>query len=131
MTFRPQLVVALLVGVLVAHTSAVAQTEADGYWPQWRGPLATGVAPDADPPTEWSESRNVRWRVAIPGHGSASPIVWNDKVFVLTAVPTGESGKSPMGFFARLRRRFMGGVGASDVQRFVILAIASAIAWSR
>ena len=35
-----------------ANMSAVAQTEADGYWPQWRGPLATGVAPDADPPTE-------------------------------------------------------------------------------
>ena len=39
-------------------------------WPQWRGPLATGVAPAANPPVEWSETEQVRWKVAIPGHGS-------------------------------------------------------------
>ncbi len=135
MTFRPQrLVVALTVGVLVASMGAVAQTGGGDYWPQWRGPLATGVAPDADPPTEWSESRNVRWKVTIPGHGSASPIVWNDKVFVLTAVPTGESGESPEGFIARFRSRFMGGVGAGAVQRFVTLAIdrrSGQVVWER
>jgi len=57
-------------------------------WHQWRGPEATGVAPHGDPPTEWSESKNIRWKVAIPGRGSASPIVWGDKVFVLTAIKT-------------------------------------------
>ena len=61
-------------------------------WGQWRGPLATGVAPQADPPVEWSESKNVRWKVEVPGRGSGSPVVWRDRVFLLTAIPAGTSG---------------------------------------
>ena len=92
----------LAVGVVFG----TAEDEDDRYWPQWRGPLATGVAPAADPPTEWSETRNVRWKVAIPGRGSASPVVWGDHVFVLTAIPAGTGETS----------------GSDDVHRFVILA---------
>ncbi|MCI0458255.1 MAG: PQQ-binding-like beta-propeller repeat protein [Gemmataceae bacterium] len=62
-------------------------------WPQWRGPLQNGVAPQADPPTEWSETKNVKWKVKIPGKGSATPVVWENKVFVLTAIPTGKRGE--------------------------------------
>ena len=43
----------------------------------------------ADPPTEWSETRNVRWKVEIPGRGSGTPVVWGDRIFVLSAVPQG------------------------------------------
>lgn len=57
-------------------------------WHQWRGPVATGVAPLGDPPIEWSQSKNIKWKVAIPGNGSASPIVWGDRIFVLTAIKT-------------------------------------------
>jgi outer membrane protein assembly factor BamB len=57
-------------------------------WHQWRGPLATGMAPKGDPPVKWDEKTNVRWKVAIPGKGSSTPIVWGDRVFVLTAVKT-------------------------------------------
>ena len=105
MTFRPQLLaVALSLGVLAANTPLVSMTEAQRYWPQWRGPAATGVAPEADPPTEWSEDLNVRWKVLLPGHGHSSPIVWEDTVFVLTAVPVdtpGDSSQSPVGWFRR------------------------------
>ena len=62
---------------------------ADRFWGQWRGPHATGVSRTATPPLEWSEGKNVRWKVEIPGRGSASPVVWGDRVFVLTAVPVG------------------------------------------
>src|SRR5204863_4723669 len=62
--------------------------EARRNWPQWRGPLANGVAPEADPPLEWSETKNVKWKVAIPGAASSTPVVWGDRVFVLTAVST-------------------------------------------
>jgi outer membrane protein assembly factor BamB len=61
-------------------------TAAERYWPQWRGPHATGASKHATPPTEWSETNNVRWKVELPGRGSASPIVWGDRVYVLTAV---------------------------------------------
>ena len=63
---------------------------AERYWGQWRGPEATGVARHADPPLTWSESENVAWKVEVPGRGSASPIVWGDRVFLLTAVPVGD-----------------------------------------
>jgi outer membrane protein assembly factor BamB len=57
-------------------------------WHQWRGPLATGVAPKGSPPAEWSADKNIKWKVPIPGRGSASPIVWGDRIFILTAVET-------------------------------------------
>lgn len=73
---------------------AKARDEADPgleNWGAWRGPLGTGVAPHANPPTEWSEDKNVRWKVEIPGLGHSTPIVWNDRVFVTTALPIGEA----------------------------------------
>lgn len=73
-------------------------------WPQWRGPLATGVAPHADPPVEWSETENVRWKVQPPGRGHSTPIVWGDHVFLTTAVPYGEA----------LEPRYSGRPGAHD-----------------
>lgn len=76
--------------VFFAGVSARAATATDENWPQWRGPMANGVAPDANPPTSWSESSNVKWKVKLPGSGSATPVVWGDKVFVETAVPTGK-----------------------------------------
>jgi outer membrane protein assembly factor BamB len=67
----------------------------DQQWPQWRGPRATGEAPHGKPPVTWSEQKNVQWKVEVPGRGSASPIVWGDQVFVLTAIPTGRSETPP------------------------------------
>jgi len=55
-------------------------------WPQWRGPLGNGVAPEGNPPTRWSETQNVQWKVKVPGFGSGTPIVWGDQVFLLTAL---------------------------------------------
>ncbi len=59
-------------------------------WGQWRGPLATGYAPHADPPIEWSENKNVRWKTALPGLGHSSPIVWGNHVYLTTVIPTGK-----------------------------------------
>ena len=71
-------------------TNNTVQREAELYWGQWRGPFATGVAPHADPPVTWSEDKNIRWKVEIPGLGHSSPIVWGDKVFITTAIPYGD-----------------------------------------
>jgi outer membrane protein assembly factor BamB len=61
--------------------------EPAGHWPQWRGPLATGVAPAGDPPIEWSETKSVKWKVALPGLGNSTPIIWGERIFVLATVP--------------------------------------------
>jgi len=62
-------------------------------WPQWRGPQANGVAPLGDPPITWSETNNVRWKIALPGKGHSSPIVWGEHVFLTAAVPVGDAQK--------------------------------------
>ena len=68
----------------------VSEIDPEGiHWHQWRGPEVSGVSRTAKPPLEWSEDRNIKWKVAIEGKGNASPIVWGDKVFLLTAINTG------------------------------------------
>jgi outer membrane protein assembly factor BamB len=73
-------------GGISADGLATQDGEQDTYWHQWRGPLATGVAPAGDPPVRWGENLNVAWKIEIPGRGSATPVVWEDRIFVLTAV---------------------------------------------
>src|SRR5687767_3664668 len=74
--------------------AGVVRGQADqANWPQWRGPALNGVAP-GDAPLEWSDSRNVSWKIEIPGRGYSSPIVWGDKLFLTTAVPTGTGSGS-------------------------------------
>ena len=58
-------------------------------WPSWRGPDGNGVAPHANPPVQWSEDRNVRWKTALPGKGHSSPISAGNRVYLLTAIPVG------------------------------------------
>ncbi|MCB9855819.1 MAG: PQQ-binding-like beta-propeller repeat protein [Phycisphaerales bacterium] len=78
----------ILATALVTATAMAETPSADAakYWPTWRGPEMTGVSRTANPPVEWSESKNLKWKIEIPGAGHASPIVWKDRVYVLTAV---------------------------------------------
>lgn len=88
-------------------------------WGQWRGPSGTGVAVDADPPTEWSEDKNIRWKVEVPGEGHSTPVIWGDRIFLTTAIPHGE----------KLAPKYSGAPGAHDNraitqrQKYVALAI--------
>ncbi len=101
---------------------------ADGdNWPQWRGPLATGAAPAGNPPVEWSETKNVKWKLEIPGKGSSTPVIWGDKIFVLTAVAAGVPVNSPApepgGAAPGQERRGPRGVQPTHQQKFTVLAI--------
>jgi outer membrane protein assembly factor BamB len=57
-----------------------------GNWPQWRGPDGQGVSTEKNLPTEWSATKNMKWKTPIPGRSHSSPIVWGNKIFVTTAV---------------------------------------------
>ena len=63
----------ITVGFATAHFTQAAP--ADQNWGQWRGPLANGVSPNGDPPTEWSESKNVKWKIKLSGEGNGTPII--------------------------------------------------------
>jgi outer membrane protein assembly factor BamB len=59
-------------------------------WASWRGPFGNGTADEsANPPTQWSETQNVKWKIPLNGLGHSSPIVWGDKIFLTSAVPHG------------------------------------------
>lgn len=80
-----QHICASLVSLAFIHTSLNAK---EANWPQWRGPRADGLARDGNPPLKWSSTKNIKWRVPIPGEGSATPIIWNEQVFIATAIET-------------------------------------------
>ncbi len=81
--------------VLCAATATAADfpKDANNNWPSWRGPNADGSAPKADPPTKWDAKTNIAWKTELSGKGSATPIVWGDRVFVLTAIKTDRKAK--------------------------------------
>ena len=59
--------------------------EGAAYWTRWRGPSGQGAVVGTNYVDAWSETRNVRWTVAVPGRGHSSPIVWKDHLFLTTA----------------------------------------------
>lgn len=83
---------AIVVVLAIFGISALADELAPelSQWHQWRGPLYTGESPTAKPPLEWDETKNVQWKVPLPGRGHSTPIVWNDLIFLTTAVPIGD-----------------------------------------
>jgi outer membrane protein assembly factor BamB len=60
-------------------------------WPEFRGPTGQGLVLAGDLPVEWSTTKNVAWKQAIPGKGWSSPIVVKGRIYLTTAVPTGTS----------------------------------------
>ena len=118
---------------LLAQRSAVPR---ESTWPDWRGPSMNGVALTGAP-TVWSDTRGIAWKVAIPGRGHSSPIVWGDRIFLTTAVPTGaraEAPAEPAGRGGRGARRGGpgGGSGGGEEHRFEVLALDSltgAVVW--
>ena len=74
----------------IAPITPTALSSAQDSWPAWRGSSLTGVVEDSQPPIEWSEDENVKWKVEIPGSGLATPVIWKNQIFIVTAVPKGE-----------------------------------------
>ena len=66
-------------------TGAAARAQ---NWPQFRGPQAAGVSDARPTATSWDfgAGTNVRWKTPIPGLSHASPVVWGDRVFIVTAI---------------------------------------------
>ncbi len=103
-----------------------AETSAQN-WPAWRGPHADGVAPQGSPPLTWSETENVKWKVEIPGRGSSTPIIWEDRIYLLTAEATGEvveAAEAPEpAQQGRRGRRGIGRAAPSQIMSFDVLAL--------
>lgn len=93
--------------------------EVPGDWPRWRGPFDTGVA-RGDAPLDWSDTKNLAWKLAVPGLGNSSPVIWGDRLFLTTAVPV-EGGPSQTGDGAGGFGQ--GARGAQPAHRLVVMAV--------
>jgi outer membrane protein assembly factor BamB len=117
----------MLILCAVVSGGAAAGTSTVADWPQWRGPLNTGMAV-GDAPVSWSETRNVRWSRAIPGRGHSTPVIAGGKLFLTTAIPTGKIYRQPS------PTRAGGGADGGMEHRFDVIAIdreSGRIAWQR
>ena len=78
----------LHIGLLIAVITASGRAQ---EWPQWRGPSANGVADVASAPVRWSATDGVRWKTALVGHGTSTPVIADDRIFL-----TGQIGAGPI-----------------------------------
>src|SRR5947199_3286389 len=67
-----------IVGILLFNAPA-AKAE---NWPQWRGPTDDGISKETNLPAEWGESKNILWKLKLPGQSGATPAIWNDRIFL-------------------------------------------------
>ncbi len=78
----------LLATAVALGLSRPAQAE---DWPTWRGPSGAGLARGAQPPTTWSDTQNIKWKAKVPGQGFSTPIIWKDRIYLLTSIETNDS----------------------------------------
>jgi outer membrane protein assembly factor BamB len=83
---RPLLPVLTILLFTVAERGIRAEN-----WPNWRGPHEDGISSEKNLPTEWSPESGIRWKTLIEGKGHSSPIVWNDAIFLTSAIKEADS----------------------------------------
>ncbi|MEN8201905.1 MAG: PQQ-binding-like beta-propeller repeat protein [Bacteroidota bacterium] len=74
--------------VVLTSLNVVAQSDYMQQWPQFRGPFASGIVESPNLPDSWdiNTGENIRWKVRIPGLGHSCPVIWEDKLFLTTAI---------------------------------------------
>lgn len=85
----PRSLMSLPVGLFLASCFTIASVAAETEnWPSWRGPRGDGSSLEANIPTEWdgASGQNIAWKVPLPGTGHSSPIIWQDRVFVVSCL---------------------------------------------
>lgn len=78
--------------ILLGSTGLVLAGE---NWPQWRGPSFNGQTDSADLPLSWSEEKHVKWKTRLPSWSGATPIVWGDRIFIMSPTEAGTGSNAP------------------------------------
>jgi outer membrane protein assembly factor BamB len=119
----------LVLSVMLVAVGMV-QAQSDSHWPQWRGPFFNGMA-RGDAPTVWSDTKNIKWKTEIPGRGFSTPVMWGDRIFLTTAIPSGKPAAEPA---PAEGRRAGGGAGPLVEHKFEVLCLdrkTGKILWQR
>jgi outer membrane protein assembly factor BamB len=113
--------------VLLPALTALA---ADSNWPQFRGPSASGIG-SGSPPVEWNgeSGKSILWKAAIPGLGHSSPIVWEDRIFLTSAVAAAGEPSLKLGLYGDIRP--VEGEGAQSFNLYCLDRKSGKILWQR
>ena len=104
----------------------MGQSNLPGYennWAQWRGPYDNGVAPRGNPPLEWSETTNIKWKSEIPGIGHATPIIWEDQIILLSAIKTDQKVEPDTTGEEQEERDWMNPKSTDYIHKFVVISV--------
>src|SRR5688500_9442887 len=74
-----------LIGSMVLFVLSLSNSRAEN-WPQFRGPDGQGHTSAVGLPTKWSDTENVAWKEDVPGEGWSSPVVWENRIYLTTAI---------------------------------------------
>jgi len=94
----------ILSALIIIIPFAATAAEKTANWPQCRGPNGDGTTLAEKAPTTWSETKNLKWKLKLPGYGASSPIIWNDRVYLTcySGYGAGSRGGSPSGLMRHL-----------------------------
>ena len=76
----------LLIVLSLVSLSRLVNTSSAANWPQWRGADGSGVSEEKNLPSDWNVSKNIKWKTPIAGRGHSSPIVWENRIFLTSAL---------------------------------------------
>ena len=79
---------ALLIILMLSYNEISGQVNPDRQWPSYRGKFSSGVLDNTNLPDSFDlrTMTNVRWKTEIPGLGLSSPVIWDNKIFITTAI---------------------------------------------
>jgi outer membrane protein assembly factor BamB len=120
---RAGIVTVALTLLMLKAVSAIEQ------WPQFRGLQAGVVADDPALPDTWSETENVAWKVPVTGLGWSSPVVWDDHIFITSAISSGNEKPPVTGLYDD-----QGGVKSTAEHRWIVYDVdfnTGKIRWQR
>ena len=122
---RIALTLTIAISLAYAGLSLLAQSAAAGDWPQWRGPDGSGISNEKNLPSEWSPTKNIKWKTAIEGRAHSSPIVWGNRIFVTTAIEGAEVAGAKAAKHMLGDKEFVhpDAIGANKKHTFKVLAI--------
>lgn len=78
-----------LLTFLLSVASTIPAVKAEN-WPSWRGPTGDGISTEKNLPVEWSTTKNVAWKLELPGPAGATPVVWADRIFLTSTAADGK-----------------------------------------
>ncbi len=91
--------------LLNSYLFSQQQNKSGVNWPSFRGEDAKGIAENFSTPTTWNvvDSKNIKWKTAIPGLGHSSPIIWNDRIFITTAISGKDDPDLKVGLYGSIQ----------------------------